>query len=287
MHHKVKISGTQIEYWKYERSVNVIKRGQRTNRPRARYRKNSARRSDNVWRSVRAFRCLVRANLVGDEVPAFLTLTMHQVVPLKTSWKLLTSYFARCRREFGKHFRFVVVPEFQQRDAVHFHCLVWGFPSNIPCSGYWVGKGRTKRFVHTCAKEKACERSTRRLARLWLLGFVDCVETDGSTKLTHYLTKYLSSAMQDIRLGGERSYSASRNVMRPMQFSSPSFSDEDLKMLGVSQTPEFQIKGESKWLGQREYTRTTETDQKKHEKIRKIYEFTKRKSHENIITYDI
>jgi len=286
MHHKVEISGTQIEYWKYERSVSIIQRKERTNRPRARYRKNHSRRADNVWRSIRAFRRLVRANLVGDEVPSFLTLTMHQIVSLKTSWKFLTSYFARCRREFGNDFRFIVVPEFQERNAVHFHCLVWGFPKNISCTGHWVGKGKFRRFIHTCTEEKACERSTRKLARLWLLGFVDCVETDGSTKLAHYLTKYLSSAMQDIRLGGERSYSASRNALRPMRFSSASFSDEDLKMLCVSQTPEFQTKGESKWLGQREYQRSTETNPEKLENIRKIHQFTKQKNNEKMIPYD-
>jgi len=58
-------------------------------------------------------------------------------------------------------------------------------------------------------------------------------------------------------------------------------------MLCVSPTPEFQAKGESKWLGQREYQRSTETDQEKLKKIRKIHTFTKAKPHENIITYDI
>lgn len=76
----------------------------------------------------------------------------------------------------------------------HFHVLIWGLSDEIIAS----------------------ERATRNLQRLWLRGFVDIVATDGHPKIATYLSKYLFKTVFDTRLGGQKAYSASRNIMRPL-----------------------------------------------------------------------
>jgi len=192
-------SGSLLERYDYAKSL-PIRRKQPKIRPRSDRNLFVVRRShESIRRAQRGFRRLVRANLVGGERPALLTLTMFQKLPLSASSRIFTRFIARLRRENGRDFRYIAVPEFQKRGAVHFHVLLWG--------------------LHQYAISEA---STRYFARLWLRGFCDCIITDGSIKLAGYLSKYMSKAMQDIRLGGEKAYYASRNSLRPVSISADS-----------------------------------------------------------------
>lgn len=231
---KVTRSGTLLEHWHYERSPATPKgrARDRINPLKERYRKHARRRPDNIRRASSAFRRLVRANLVGAKNPALLTLTMLQELPLKSSSKLLTIFFARCRKRFGKQFKYIAVPEFQKRGAVHFHALIWNLP-----------------------KEKISnERTTREIQRLWCAGFIDLIETDGSPKLAGYLSKYLSKSMSDIRIGGEKAYHTSRNILRPMSIGTHTLTDEIKSLLGLDETPTHLHKFKTDWLGQCTYT---------------------------------
>jgi len=230
-HHVIKKSGSLIETWKYEYSARVITRKARNDRPTGGYRKAHTRRHDNVRRSVSLFRRIVRSNLVRAEHPALFTLTMLQILPLKTSSRILTKFIVRCRKRFGKEFRYIAVPEFQKRGAVHYHVLVWGIK---------------KETIEA-------ERTDRTFQHLWAAGYVDCVQTDGSVKLAGYLSKYLSKAMHDVRLGGEKAYHCSRNVLRPVRASSGEFSDIFLSALGITETPTHIHKFKTQWMGECTY----------------------------------
>lgn len=152
----------------------------------------------NTRRARKNFVRLVRANLRADECPAFLTLTMRDFVSVGVSYSCLKGFFISLRSIVGKDIKYIAVPEFQKRGAVHFHILVWGLPQEII----------------------KYERRTRLIQNCWSLGYVDIITTDGSEKLAGYLGKYMSKSMLHSDIGTSKAYSCSRNVLRPVSFTS-------------------------------------------------------------------
>lgn len=234
MYEKVIRSGNLLEYWKYTGTpLNLhgkIKRKTQKESGRTGYRRGTVRRADNIRNATRNFRRLVRANLVGKENPALLTLTMLQELSLKASSRLFTQFSIRLRISFPK-IKYIAVPEFQKRGAVHYHVLIWNLP---------------KEQIQT-------EGQSRTLQRIWCRGFVDCIETDGSVKLAGYLSKYMSKSMSDVRLGGEKAYHASRNVLRPMSAGASAFSDEVKEELGINLQTFAVHKFKTRYLGECTY----------------------------------
>jgi len=236
MYEKIVRSGKLLEYYKYELTPIGFQRDRnaghsRTKPDRKGYKKHAARRADNVQRSVRAFRRLVRANLVGDENPALLTLTMYQILPYAKSCKLFTEFIVRLRKREGSSFRYIAVPEFQKRGATHWHLLIWGLDEEV---------------IYT-------ERTSRYLARLWLRGFCDITPTDGHAKLATYLTKYLRKAMQNLRYSGTKAYYSSRNVIKTMSVGSNSLTDYIEEIVDIHSVPLTTHEFHTEWLGKCDY----------------------------------
>lgn len=153
------------------------------------------KRSDNARRSSMAFRRLVASNLGGSTRPILVTLTYRDnFTDLSGAYKHHSTFVQSLRYKFGKNFKYISVPEFQKRGAVHFHALFWGLPETVLLS----------------------ERETREIAGIWGHGFVFLKETDGNDKLARYLTKYMSKAFVDPRLKNQKAYASSRNVLRPL-----------------------------------------------------------------------
>lgn len=199
-----------------------------------------SRRFKNLYAARKAFYRLVRCNLVGDP-PCFLTVTMLDIVPLVVANKLFTSFLHRLGRGRRDKFRFIAVPEFQKRGAVHYHLLVWGFTRD----------------------ELKNEIYTRAIQRQWGYGYVDAVPTDGHAKLAGYLAKYMYKTMQDVRLSGKKAYSTSRNLLRPVQGSSsksPSLVDFIKKEWCIDSAVDNSIAPEktreytTQWLGKGRYS---------------------------------
>lgn len=152
------------------------------------------KRQDNSRRASMVFRRLVSANLNGVTNPLLLTLTYKDnETSLKTGYKDFGSFIQALRYKFGKQFRYIAVPEFQKRGAVHFHALFWDLPNTI----------------------FETERQTRLVAELWGKGYVFMKETDGNQKLSSYLTKYMSKSFVDYRLMNQKAYVRSRNLIKP------------------------------------------------------------------------
>jgi len=140
------------------------------------------------------FRRLVEANLVGSELPVLITLTCKDIITdLSYGYKRLRAFNQALRYSYGKSFKYIAVPEFQKRGAVHFHSLFWGLPEEVVSQ----------------------ERTTRTIAMKWGMGFVYYKKTDGHIKIANYLAKYMAKAFTDPRLRNQKSYVASRNVLRP------------------------------------------------------------------------
>lgn len=149
----------------------------------------------NAIRSATSFRRLLLANFQGVENPVLFTLTYRENTrDISEAARDFTSFIQALRYRFGKGFKYVAVPEFQKRGAVHFHALFWGLPQAVLLQ----------------------ERQTRTLAQLWSWGFIDVVFTDGSPRIASYLAKYMAKAFLDYRLFGRRAYYASRSMNRPI-----------------------------------------------------------------------
>jgi len=152
------------------------------------------RTKENARRSVLAFKRLVSANLSESDKPVFLTLTYAEnLTDLKLARKDFNSFTTNVQYRFGKQIRFVCVPEFQKRVAVHFHTLFWGLAIEVVRN----------------------ERDTRFLANMWGKGFVDLKETDGHKKIAGYCAKYMQKSFLDERLAGMRAWTCSRNMKKP------------------------------------------------------------------------
>jgi len=232
---KVIRSGTMVETYLYERPPSPKRMIQKPRRKRI---IPQERRKDHIDRARNAFRRLVRANLSTTAPPALVTLTIHDAeIDIGEAYKAYTQFAKYFRRKYGQKVSLIAVPEFQKRGAVHFHILVFNWP-------YEAYKN---------------ERSTREVAGLWKLGFVDVKRTDGNEKLSSYLAKYMSKAMSDYRLIRKRAYSASRNVVRPVSLNTPlqtSFVTKEWG-LGVDNFPVQERDYGTMWLGRCVYKQYT------------------------------
>jgi hypothetical protein len=246
---KVIQSGNVVEIYEYSKDLSPRKKRKRENK--GRYSKLATRRGDNVLRLKKHFVRLVRANLGGIECPVFLTLTMVEVVRIELAYGFFTEFVSRVRRLYGKTFRYIAVPEFQERGAVHFHVLAWGLPKEIieneVPSIKTIGEGGD-------IKLGEIKRGTRTLQRIWARGTVDCFLTDGSDKLAFYVSKYMSKALHDDRLLRQKAYVCSRNVMRPVSIPSSIAISTAPEIWGIDlENPLKEKFFDTQWLGRGRY----------------------------------
>jgi len=242
---KVIQSGNYLEIYEYSQTLST--RPKRKRKSRGFTGTSRTKRYDNVARASKHFVRLIRSNLVRETPPALLTLTCYQKLSHKESWAAFSRFILQLNRLLGRKITYIAVLEYQKRGAPHFHALMWNLPPELPCTGYYDKQRR--RFIHTCAATKRCERSTRNLQHQWLRGFVDCIQSDGNPKLATYLGKYLSKQMRDIRFLRKRAYNCSRDVLRPMSASGNSL-NEYLEYI-IPDEPEVQFYREfdTHWLG--------------------------------------
>lgn len=222
-------SGRMLEIYDYEKRPNPGKkpttRAKKKSLQEVSYPKIRTQRS--YIRAKNNFRRMVRANLsIG--APSFVTLTMVTVESIEVAYREFSQFTVNIRKSFGSSISWVSVPEFQERGAVHFHSCFWGLPDDVvfneaPWSSY-AGQSkrqskRRARFVAWAIARGFDPRKavgTRDIQACWSRGWLDVLGTDGSPKIASYMAKYMSKQMRDARLGGKKSYSASRNALRPV-----------------------------------------------------------------------
>lgn len=242
---KIIIFGESLELYEYERDVIVVKR--RFTRSRkvdsdikdlgvsgedSLSKRSLGKRQDNARRASLAFRRIVASNLGGLTRPLLVTLTYRDnFTDLEGAYKHFSAFIQSLRHKYGKAFKYVSVPEFQKRGAVHFHSLFWGLPEEV--------------FL--------LERKTRTLAGLWGNGYVYLKLTDGNEKLSFYLSKYMAKAFIDPRLKNQKCYVASRNIQRPVVVVGASPAWPVLEDYGVVGEPLVDREYDTKWLGKGRY----------------------------------
>lgn len=228
-------SGNYLETYEYEKAPRITARRRKSvskTQKQLRDTDIKPRSPANIRRLRKNFIRLVRSNLTGEVAPAFLTLTMLSIVGIETASGCFNQFSKILARQYGSSIRYIAVPEFQKRGAVHYHCLVWGLPDKVIND----------------------ERDTRYLQRCWAYGYVDIIPTDGSPKIAGYMAKYMQKSMSDIRIRGKRAYNASRNVLRPVYFPSPQVVEmSDLIFGTVDKSVLTERTFDTEWLGRCRY----------------------------------
>jgi len=163
----------------------------------ARLEATKEKRKDNARRSSMAFRRIVICNLSGHENPLLLTFTYREnKTKISDAYRDFTNAIKACRYKFGTAFRYICVPEFQKRGAVHFHALFWGVQKEL--------LGLSRQYPNNSID-----------CFYWEHGFTFCKQTDGNKKIASYLSKYMAKAFLDSRLFSKKAYVASKNINRP------------------------------------------------------------------------
>jgi len=195
------------------------------------------KRQDHAKRAQMAFRRLVISNLQGHENPILFTATYRKnETDVSKGFSDFTSCVQSLRYKFGQAFRYICVPEFQRRGAVHFHALFWGIQKELlGIQREWPSNSIDCYY--------------------WDYGFVFVKDTNGHEKIATYLSKYMVKAFKDSRLVGKKAYVASRNIVRPKQ---GSVSDLGLDYvledyLGVDNYPILQRQYMTQYLGNCNY----------------------------------
>jgi hypothetical protein len=133
-----------------------------------------------AYRAKSQVRRMVQGNIrVSSERPKFLTLTFHEnKTDLQETNKEFTKFIKRLGTRYKEKQRYIAVPEFQKRGAVHYHAIMFNMPFT----------------------------ETRVLEGLWKHGFVKVKEVNRASGLALYLVKYISKSFADKRLKYKRRY---------------------------------------------------------------------------------
>lgn len=190
------------------------------------------KREDNVRRASNVFRRIVAANLSENDLPLLITLTYRENMDdLTIGYHDFRAFVQALRYKYGKSFKYICVPEFQKRGAVHFHALFWRLPVEV--------------FTD--------ERRTRTIAAMWDKGWVDMKVTDGNEKISGYLAKYMAKAFTDPRLKNQKAYTASKNIDRPRVVSGNYFFWPLIDEYTLNSSPLIDKEFSTKWLGKCRY----------------------------------
>lgn len=180
MHRRVILSGSIVEVWEYSK-LTLNQGGARAGT--GEYREANYQQRQAIRRA--AIRRLVNANFSTGDLWVTLTLA-DNVSSLQEANHLFGRFTTRLRRRYPGC-KYIAVPEFQKRGAVHYHMVLAGPPA-IP---------------------------NALMAEIWGHGFTRVQRIRGIDNIGAYLTKYLSKESADKRLAGKHGYLASRNLERP------------------------------------------------------------------------
>jgi len=154
--------------------------------------------TQNIWRAKRRLRRQISACIYLKGRPSFATFTYEN--PQMDMQKAISEWkqFTRRMKEHAPDCAFVRVPERHKSGAVHFHAVMWGLPTGLPC----LKRKQGNRRVHACPPGRPCERKRRWLRKEWRNGFVDVELVRRENAIAGYMAKYLTKGDPDWTLFG-------------------------------------------------------------------------------------
>lgn len=152
-------------------------------------------RYDNIIRSRLLMQRIIQANM--KEWRTFITLTYKDnILSLKQAHKDLNIFLTKIRK-LKKDFKYLVVPEFQKRGAVHYHIL-----SNLTIENDY-------NIIKKQKNTKNCYDMIH-----WKKGYTAVFQFPINFNIVGYLTKYLSKNI-DSRYYSKKRYYNSHNLKLP------------------------------------------------------------------------
>lgn len=166
------------------------------------------KREDNINRSRATLRDTINSNAgFGKNKDCFLTLTYKEnfddVKKAKEHFKAFLKKWERRRKkilgENCERLKYVYVIEFQERGAIHFHCIFFDLE-----------------YTLIFENDKKNKRD-KTLSELWGHGFIKINSLDNVDNVGAYLIKYMSKDLIDERLKNADLYGLSReNLNKPI-----------------------------------------------------------------------
>ena len=152
----------------------------------------------NVIRSKLSCQRIAKANIKYWET--FITLTFeNNITDIKVANKEFKYFIDKVRR-IKKDFKYIAIPEFQKRGAVHYHLL-----TNIPLED--------KQLIYAQKDNKKYKH-----IKYWNCGFNNVQKIKGDTKkIIGYISKYMTKDI-DNRLFGKKRYLFSKSLTKPKEF---------------------------------------------------------------------
>lgn len=154
-------------------------------------------RVNSTLRARKAIRRLINAN-VGQYYkpngspypPIFATITFKEnIQDIKQANYEFKKFRQRLEYQQQIKLKYLVVVEFQQRGAIHYHAIFFNLPY----------------------------LSTNEIAAIWRNGFIKLNRIDEVDNIGAYVCKYLGKDLEDDRLAGQKSYFCSKGLKKPTE----------------------------------------------------------------------
>lgn len=159
----------------------------------------------NIDRSKFQLQRLIKSN--ESEFKTFITLTFaDNVTDIDIANKKFHSWRVKIKSIY-KDFRYVCVPEFQKRGAVHYHLLT---NLEIDKDYHYIRRGKNTKSKLIVPQEGTKSQYD---VKYWPNGFTSVFSMD-NINVIGYLSKYMTKDI-DNRLFGHRRYFYSNNLIRP------------------------------------------------------------------------
>lgn len=199
------VSGNVVEEYRYERPY-YYNWGPPKKSGGERGIEHTERRGDHLGRARKNIRRVIDANLGKENLPIFITYTFKKnIKSLKEANPLFSKHVKELQRRYGK-LRYLCVPEFQQRGAVHYHVIYFDLP-----------------YIKNVKKV---------MEKLWPYGFSQVKAIRKIKSIAAYVSKYLQKGVGDERRKrGEKGYFTSRGLERPCEWRNEGGVDSKLQEL--------------------------------------------------------
>lgn len=164
----------------------------------------------NILRSKLNCQRLAKANC--SVWKSFITLTFKEnITDVSYANKILANYLRSCKRVFN-NLKYIAIPEFQSRGAVHYHIL-----TNISCGSDLIPKRQKKRIFNPSSKKyKSLEYYNLSYWDKDKRGFSLAEPVSGDVKkIIGYISKYMTKDIDD-RLFSRHRYMYSQNLEKPI-----------------------------------------------------------------------
>lgn len=186
---RVIVSGKVLELYEYEKPVSkgfTAKHTGCANAVSTTKEVKAENRKKVAQRACAHVRNMINAN---SQLNKFLTLTFAQnITDIKFARYEFEKFIKRLKTKF-KRFQYIVVIEFQERGAIHFHLLC-----NIP-------------YI-----------DVNKLSKIWRHGFIKLNRIDNVDNVGAYVTKYMTKDNIDERLIGKKCYSMSKGLNKYREY---------------------------------------------------------------------